>query len=56
MAEMSPTYVVRRGAADYGTRGLYDPPIGFPCSFFVLLFVCCARAIGDGTRHERVAG
>ena len=25
---------------------------GFPCSFFVLLFVCCAMARGDGGRHE----
>ena len=41
------------GAADYGTRGRYDPPkLWFPCSFFVFLFVVPGQR-GDGGRHER---
>ena len=32
--------VEEEGAADYGTRGRYDPPkLWFRCSFFVFLFV-----------------
>ena len=34
--------VVEEGAADYGTRGRYDPPkLWFPCSSFVLLLSVC---------------
>ena len=48
--------VVEEGAADYGTRGLYDPPkLWFPCSSFVFLFVVpCAMA--GGTEVDTSAG
>ena len=44
--------VVEEGAADYGTRGRYDPPkLWFPCSSFVFLLLC--HGMGDRGRHER---
>ena len=43
--------VVEEGAADYGTRGRYDPPkLWFPCSSFVFLLLCQGR--WDGGRRE----
>ena len=46
--------VVEEGAADYGTRGLYDPPkLWFPCSSFVFLFVVPGHG---GQRSTRARG
>ena len=44
--------LLKKGAADYGARGRYDPPkLGFPC--FPSCSVCCVRARGDRGRHGR---
>ena len=46
--------VVEEGAADYGTRGRYDPPkLWFPCSFFVFLSVVPGQV---GRRSTRARG
>ena len=49
--------VAEERAADYGTRGRYDPPkLWFPL-FRIRVVVRCVRAKGgDGGRHERGAG
>ena len=45
--------VAEEGAADYGTRGRYDPPkLWFPCSYSCS--VCCVRA--RGTEVDTSAG
>ena len=46
--------VAGEGAADYGTRGRYDPPkLWFPCSFFVFLFVVSGQGGRRSTRARR---
>ena len=48
--------VVEEGAADYGTRGRYDPPkLWFPMFLLRGVVVCCARAKG-GTEVDTSAG
>ena len=46
--------VVEEGAADYGTRGRYDPPkLWFPCSFFVFCLLCQGKVGGQRSTRAR---
>ena len=47
MGEMRTTYVVRKRGRLTMELGVVTTRhnFGFPCSFFVVLFVCCARAM-----------
>ena len=49
--------LLKKGAADYGARGHYDPPkLWFPCvSLFSFVFTLLCQGKGGG-RHERGGG